>query len=304
MNKIYYFNDCFGVNDKNPEHLNIKINSDIKVFIDPFLINNYKSIPIANKLHQRSKKFLKHLNESYVMTGQRKKGIQFLSDLNEANEYKLGYSLSNKGKGIGNKKAEIIYDSLFNNKFAKKGISITNEADNVLLLVEGIGQDNMSDTFANVCRDIFAEFTLNQCVKYGISTSLTEIRFYNENSSKWERKRVKLPHYKGEPIILIPQFLSSSLRDYQSRYNWFLSNNYWSRDIMSGAINVGADTNFIYTKKDGTKKAIIKNIHEAFRKPKSELINCVITYPESLINFKDYAKLNYLCIQYKKLKDL
>lgn len=298
------FNNYFGINDKMPKHVNIKLGSDIEVFIDPFLISNNRSNPIANKIYNRSRNFLKHLNENYVMTNDRRNGVVFLSDLAEANEYGLGYSKVNKGKGIGVLKAEIIYDSLRNNRFAKHGVSITNEADNVLLLVEGIGQDNMSDTLANVCRDIFADFTLNQCLLYGIPTYFTDIRYYDDSKRKWLSKKVKLPRYENSSIILVPTFISSSFRDYQSRYNWFLATNYWSRDIMNGTIKVPENTNLIYTKNDGSRKAIIKNINSIFKKPKSELINCVIDYPDSLINFKDYAKLNYLCVQYKKINEV
>ena len=96
MKKKYFFNQCFGITDKNPEHLNVRVNSDTEVFIDPFLISNNKSSAIAVSIQSRNKNFLTYLNKNFVVTGDRKNGITFLSDLNEANEFKLGYSLDNK----------------------------------------------------------------------------------------------------------------------------------------------------------------------------------------------------------------
>jgi hypothetical protein len=170
------------------------------------------------------------------MKNDRKKGISFLSTLNEPNEYNLGYSGNIKGKGIASSKAEIIFDSLRNNRFAKKGISITNEAQNVLLLVKGIGQDNMSDVLANTCRDIFAEFTERQCIKYNVPTNEVEIIFYDDILKKWSKKNVNLPNYNGKYKILIPKNIISGKRDYSARYNWFIANNHISVGILNGTI--------------------------------------------------------------------
>lgn len=235
------------------------------------------------------------MNRDYVVTGGRNNGIKFLSDLHEANEYGLGYSNTNKGKGIGSIKAEVIYDSFYNNKLARNGTTVTNEADNVLLLVEGIGQDNMSDTLANVCRDVFAEFTIEQCIKYGIPTHKKSSRFFNGLTKKWEKKIVQLPFFNGGHIILVPKFISSGKRAYQNRYNWYVSSNYISRDILSGKIKIKEDSPYIFKKKDGSSKALVKAINKDFSKPKAKLIEHIVDYPKSLISFKDYAKIYYLC---------
>jgi hypothetical protein len=297
MSKNYNFNKHFGVKDKTPEHLNVLMDSDIAVFIDPFLIGNNRTNPFANKIYQRSRQFLEKLNRDYVSTSDRINGITFLSDLTEANEYHLGYSSVNKGKGIGSIKAVHIYDSLHNNVSATPGLTLTNEADNVLLLVEGIGQDNMSDTLANVCRDLFAEFTYGQCIKYGISVSSTNIRYFDGVNRQWKSKKVKLPFYNGKTIILIPKFLAGGKREYQNRYNWFVASNNISADIINGKVAIDDNSNFIYKMKNGTEKAIVKNIYKQFRKPKGRLYEYVIEYPKSLIDFKEHAKYAYHCVR-------
>jgi hypothetical protein len=231
-------------------------------------------------------------------------GLKFLSHLHEANEYHLGYSHNNKGKGIGPTKADVVFDSLSANKFARAGVSVTNEAHNVLLLVKGIGQDNMSDTLANVCRDILAEFTLQQCIKYGVEVFDTKIEYFDHSTEKWMIKKVSLPKYKGKHIILVPQFLSSGQRIYTNRYNWFISSNYISKEILSGTIKLDASGKFINELKDGTKKPIIKNINNHFRKPKDKLIDFVKSYNGSLLDFQDYCKLNYPSIDLEKLIQL
>lgn len=298
------FNEHFGITEKKTEHLNILMENDLEAFIDPYHIANNLNNMIAKKMYLRSKSFLEKLNRTFIVTNDRKNGLKFLSHLHEANEYHLGYSHKNKGKGIGPTKAEVVFDSLSANKFAKAGISVTNEAHNVLLLVKGIGQDNMSDTLANVCRDILAEFTFRQCLKYSIKVYETKIEYYDHFSAKWMTKKVSLPKYKGKHIILVPQYLTSGQRIYTNRYNWFISSNFISKDILAGIIKLDESGKFITELKDGTKKPIIKNINNHFRKPKDQLIDFVKSYNGSLLDFQDYVKQNYPSIDLDKLIDL
>lgn len=298
------FNEFYNIKNDITEHLNILMDNDLEAFIDPYHIANSLDNMIAKRLYIRSKSFLETLNGNYIVPNKRNEGINFLSHLKEANEYHLGYSQDNKGKGIGITKAEIIFDSLSANKFAKAGISVTNEAHNVLLLVNGIGQDNMSDTLANVCRDIMAEFTLQQCVKYNIPVFEFEIEYYDHYTKAWVSKLAKLPKYEAKCIILVPQFLSSGQRIYQNHYNWFVSSNFISKDILNGKIALDDSGRFVTELKDGTKKAIIKKINEHFRKPKGELIEFVKSYNGSLLDFQDYAKQNYPAVDLAKLMEL
>lgn len=302
--KLKTFNEHFGITEQKTDHLNILMDNDLEAFIDPYHIANNLNNMIAKKMYIRSKSFLEKLNKTYIVPNDRKNGLIFLSNLHEANEYHLGYSFNNRGKGIGTTKADIIFDSLSANKFAKTGVSVTNEAHNVLLLVKGIGQDNMSDTLANVCRDILAEFTLKQCLKYNITTHDTKIKYYEHSSGKWLTKKVKLPIYKGKQIILVPRFLTSGQRIYTNRYNWFISSNFISKEILNGTIKLDTNGNFITELKDGTKKPIIKNINNHFRKPKEKLIDFVKSYSGSLLDFQDYVKLNYPSIDLDKLLEL
>lgn len=286
------FNGYFNVT-KPTEHVNILLGSDLELFIDPYNIANNLHDKIAKKVYLRSRSFLENLNRTYIVPNDRTNGLAFLSHLQEANEYGFGYSKTNKGKGIGPTKAEVIFDSLSNNLFARKGVSITNEAHNVLLLVKGIGPDNMSDTLANVCRDIFAEFTLEQCHKHGIATSKDEIEYYDSNRNCWMFKDVNLPIFQGKSIILVPKFLIGSKRAYTSAFNWFISSNYLSKEILDGTLKINNSRGFVNRLKNGTRRVIIKNINKHFKKPKGELVEFVKKYNGSLLEFQLHVKNNF-----------
>lgn len=284
------FTTHFSIQASDIEFVDIPVDSeDLLAFICPFLIENNKSNRVVLKVSRRLRDFLSELNTTYIKTNDTRNGIPFLNHLHEPNEYHLGYSSTNKGKAVSNLKANQIFHFLRNNKFARQGFSITNEAHNVLLLVDGIGQDIMSDIIANVCRDIFADFTTNICRQYSIPTREVNIEFYNDSSKKWEKKVVQLPIYESH-IILIPNKLLSGGRAYANLYNWFISSNYISKEILN---QKSPPKKLVTQLKDGTRKAIIKEIYKQYKKPKKCLIDFVLKYVNSLDEFIAYAKIHY-----------
>lgn len=276
---------------ENVEFFDIPLVEDVQAFIDPFLIANNRKVPFFDGLYRQTTAFFKNLNETFIMPNDRKNGLNFLSFLHEPNEYHLGYSDVNKGKAISGGRAEDIYNALRNNRFARKSVSITNEAHNVLLLVDGIGQDIMSDVIANVCRNRFAEFTEQQCRKHSIPTSKIEFHYYDMVAKKWESQNFSLPTYLGKPIILIPKKIGAGHRAYSNLYNYFIAKNYLAREIMNERKD--DSDKFTMTLQDGTKKAIIKLIYKTYRKPKRDLVDFVLKYQGSLTEFLDYAKEHY-----------
>lgn len=294
---MLFFKEHFGIPKKQEvDFLDIPLDTDIEFFIDPFLIANNRSMKINDDIYSQLKSFFAKLNRDFIVPNNRLSGLHFLDNLHEPNEYHLGYSGTNKGAAISETRAQTIFDALRNNRFAKVGVSITNEAHNILLLVTGIGQDIMSDTIANVCRDIFADFTLQQCRKFNIPTQQYSRDFYNVNINAWETQVFELPEYRGKCIILLPRNIISSVRSYVNHYNYFIAGNYISKDVLAGKMLVAADGTYVRTFKDGTKKAIIKKIAESCYKAKDDLIDYVLEYNGSLESFLDYAKEHYPAI--------
>jgi hypothetical protein len=292
---MIFFKEEFKIPEAQPvEFVDIPLEKDKLVFIDPFLIANNKQNPLAANVYARMTSFFTELNQSYVVPNNKVQGLQFLDKLHEPNEYHLGYSSKNKGSAIAAERAEIIFDSLRNNVLARQAnVTVTNEAHHVLLLVEGIGRDIMSDTIANVCRDIFAEFTTAQCVKHNIATSSFDRHYYDAVQKSWVHRNFNLPSYMGKEIILVPKIILSTPRNYTQYYNRFIAENHIAKDILNGSLKVNNEGRFIRTFKDGTRKAIIKRILEEYRLPKGRLVEFVFKYDKSLPAFLDYAKVHY-----------
>ncbi len=289
------FAQYYGIKSSSVEFFDIPLDSDIEVFICPFLIENTKMrITFSKQVYDRLVSFLTELNKKYIKPNKRDMGVSFLSHLHEPNEIHFGFSTSNKGKAVAEEKATMIFDALRRNRFAKKGLHTTNQAHNVLLLVQGIGQDIMSDIILNVCRDIFAKFTNQIVKKHGIQ-NIEDFRceYYDSKSKKWIKRNYKLPVYQGKKIILVPKKIVSGKRAYSARYNWFVSSNYISIQILNKPKISRKEQRLFKKLKNGTKKIIIKRVYDAYKKPKEDLIDFVINYPGSLDEFIQYAKENY-----------
>jgi hypothetical protein len=279
------------------EFFDIPLESDLEAFICPFLIaNNKNNDKRIGKIYLQLKSFFIRLNRTFIIHNNRKDGLLFLSHLHELNYYHLGYSDNNKGRAVSNDRAQLIFDSLSRNKLAVQStLTITNEAHNVLLLVEGIGQDIMSDIISNVCLNIFAEFTIDVCRKYNISnTKQVKLDFFDLTSNKWQSRLFNLPHFNNQIIILVPKGIVSGKREYSERYSYFISKNYISKGLLNGSIKSSMIKTLFRTNiGNKEKKAIIKRIHQIYKKPKRELVDFVLSYNKSLLEFLEYAKIHY-----------
>ena len=293
MKKLQFSHHFIPANKGNVEFFDIPLDEDIEAFIDPFLVANNRDDKIINSIYDQTVDFFTKLNRSFIKTNDRKNGLIFLSHLHEPNEYHLGYSDANKGKAISGEKATQIFDALRNNRFATAGVGITNEAHNVLLLVKGIGQDNISDVFANVCRNLLVAYTKRVCNNYKIPAMNTVIDYYDPIKKDWISTQAPLPHYKGKQLILVPKGVISGNRHYSSHYNWFIASRYISKELLSGKRPASKNKKMIVTLTDGTKKAIIKEIYRFYKKPKDELIEFVKHFTGSLDEFLRYAKEHY-----------
>jgi hypothetical protein len=298
-----YFKENFNIpKTQQTEFLDIPLEEDTLVFIDPFLIANNTQDQLVSAVNLRLKVFFTELNQTYVLPNLRNQGLHLLDKLHEPNEYHLGYSGKNKGSAISTVRAATIFDSLRNNSLVRQtNLTIANSAHYVLLLVEGIGQDIMSDTIANVCRDIFAEFTTDQCRKHGITTVKFTRHYYDPRVKNWREKEFDLPDYMGKPIILLPKSILSHPRNYSGYYNRFVAENHIAKDILNGSLKVDNEGRFIRTLKDGTRKAIIKRILAEYRLPKGRLVEFVLKYDKSLPAFLDYAKEHYPGLDFSDL---
>lgn len=191
---------------KNPEHKNfdfvdININDDQKLFIDPVLISNqrddwsrdatiaindfFRMFYIAYRAHDRDMK------------------IELLSHAGEVNHTKLGYGNGRNGHG---NTAEGLIDDFYMLEKMIDNISSISKVIDLPVLVNGFNEDGLSDLITNIIHKELNDYTLNQLANYGIEANSTDT-FYTWDvvSSSWVEITQPCFEVDGSKILLMPK---------------------------------------------------------------------------------------------------
>lgn len=154
------FSDYFNIKQSTLENygaLNICLDCDLPLFIDPMLIfNNNK--PEYKKLHRNIIKYFNFLyNKS--LSGLNEKEILTWFNFSEVPNNWLGYSLEgNKGTALGKKYAMFLHENI-SFVINHNNITKSQHIEKAMLLYDGTGRDKISDLTVNLIKDYLCEFT-------------------------------------------------------------------------------------------------------------------------------------------------
>lgn len=159
-----------------------------------------------NSLHTALVNSFNHLGW-LVRKSRIKEGVSLLCSLSECEEVGLGFSHTKTGRKIGKTTAEAILN-LFQSipQIEKAGFTHFEE---IQLLVDGVAKDRISDISCNYLLSFLIDFSMEQCEKWGITTSDTNIRAvydYKRNAFAYNEK-AKLPvnPTTKKPIVFVPK---------------------------------------------------------------------------------------------------
>lgn len=198
------FSEHFDLKIKSEdlEFLDIYVNQDIQLFLDPYGISAMKTEWSKTcELHITG--FFQLLVDS-INTGD-KKGIRIiLNALHEVDEVALGYSSNApSGRGIGQTQATEIEGAFETSDAAKSG-DIKDIAD-CALMIPGINRDKISDITSNILKRPLIIFTKEQCKKYGVPTQRVPINnAFDYETLSFSSFFTNLPVINGRPKILLP----------------------------------------------------------------------------------------------------
>ena len=204
MNNNIYVSDCINHGVKghgNYEFLDVAVNDDNCLFIDPILIETDKTAWCreANAIIQS---FFVKFYEAYKQ-GDGVKKNKILAHAREQNGTKLGYGNGHNGKGNTARGLIVIFKPL--EKLILK-ITTMNKPEDLPVLIPGFAEDGLSDLLTNILHDQLNQFTTQQLKKYGIRNN-TEIKFWTWNRFKEDWELVKRPcfRFKGRELLLVPK---------------------------------------------------------------------------------------------------
>jgi len=207
-----YFSSQFGIAcDDLDDWFDPILNTDTKLFVDPFLIFQDNDASWAGA-HGR---LISHFNTCFrlIAEGSRKsfsvpyqKALALLR-FPEPREFCLGYTESGtRGAGGGPGYARLIAAAM--QDAIDRGLQDLRHFEELGVVNEGIGPDRISDLTCNVLRGDFIRYTAAICERHDVPTRQVRVGGASFDTSRlaWRSESVQLPWnpFTGRPILLVP----------------------------------------------------------------------------------------------------
>lgn len=211
-----YFSTFYGVDPGILDEygaFDISLESDLPVFIDPFLIFN-SAEPEHTALHDRIIEYLRYLKDRSASDIADQGALRYLYCFPEVKQNWLGFtSMGNQGSGLGIQFARALsagLGSIFSN-FGEEKVTQGSHLEKVSLIREGVGRDNISDFATNLIKDYLLEYTQKFARQHISSDMLRDFRVrkvtFNYQTESWTDGTYTLPEYRDDFILLTPSGL-------------------------------------------------------------------------------------------------
>ena len=215
MNSQLLFSDYFEIDTSVLEQygsLNICIESDLPLFIDPFLLFASDKVEYQD-LHEKIVGHLIDLKQIAVSNTQA--DLLHLFQFPEIKQNWLGLcKWGNNGKGLGPKFARDLIKAFngFYSNFGDETITSSSHIEKLTLVGSGIGRDFISDFTTNLMLDYLLEYTQKFARLYLQESKRKEFSVrctFDSNLMIWKPKTFELPYFfKGaneeDFLILTP----------------------------------------------------------------------------------------------------
>lgn len=306
--------------------LNICIDADLPLFIDPFLMFSSEK-PEYIDLHEQIVDHLIQLKD--LATNQQSSDIR-LFQFPEIKQNWLGLcKWGNNGRGLGPKFARDLIKAFngFYANFGSETISSSSHIEKLTLVGAGIGRDFISDFTANIMLEYLLGFTQEFALKHLQENQRKEFSVrcnFNSDLMSWTPKTFILPFFyleDGDFILLTPldiltkdeafichsdlrnQFRritnaleNSSLREsinmyFQKRLPIQAKQKDIERAISATIQQFPEILDYYIAHKENTKDKAAKASSEKIEKIKSELISTLSEFCEKVANSSDFFSI-------------
>jgi hypothetical protein len=212
MNIKLLFSDYFDIKRDVLDSygaLNISIDADLPLFIDPFLLFSSKK-PKYVDLHDRIVNHLVTLKNIAIKNQNVDVG---LFRFPEVKQNWLGFSKwGNSGRGLGPQFANSLIKTFkgFYSNFGDETVSSSSHIEKLTLVGAGIGRDFISDFTANIMLEFFLEYSQEFALKYLREEQRKKFSvrcIFNSELKIWIPRSFVLPYFyleDGDYILLTP----------------------------------------------------------------------------------------------------
>ena len=212
-----------GINSHSEiEFVDIKLETDIKLFLDPCLIDicdeSYGE-EARNTISSYFDKFFK----LYAKNSDDAEKLKLFEHSHEINATKLGYGNGDNGKA---KTAEGMLKTFRGVTPLIRNFKMNHPID-LAVFIKDYSEDCLSDTLTNILFKVLSDFTIKQCKKYGIDTikAKKDYYFWEPKIGDWAKYQGNSLIIDGEDFLLVPKiFVRSSF--------YYNTSQYFSRIIL------------------------------------------------------------------------
>jgi len=277
-----------GRNQATLDFLDVHIDKDIAVFVDPGAVRALKT-EWGHHCVSLLQSYFDTVLEA-IRNGQHVRAKELLASLSERNEFHLGFSKGkSQGHALGPVSAEKIWTSLIKSKAATTGL--LQDLEDTILFVDGLGPDMLSDAVCNIIRGPLIEYTQQACNYYGIplTKGVNSGPIWNPRDEKWENGLIELPMTRHGPVILIPKIIARVKQTYgaDEYYRHFLMPvlQQHHKDINSSLVHVLKGK-----KNKGVKKVYKTSLYNLYGVDKLASARLTSDHPGALTNYRETKK--------------
>lgn len=198
----------FGIDRKQGEldFINIDINRDLPLFIDPYRISKLSG-PFIDEANGIINNFFSYLIE-LLISKEYDKVNEIFANFSEVNEACLGFSKNKpRGNGLGTKGTRDFLAAIKNSKAVDLGI--LESLEDIKVFVQGVSSDRISDMTTNIIRKLLIEYTQEQCNIFNIplTSGVASGMYWDSNSRTWKQEYTEMLVIDGKRYLLVPKII-------------------------------------------------------------------------------------------------
>ncbi len=202
------------------DFVDVDLDKDCTLYIDPFLIANSNS-QWSIQADQVIKNFFDSF-KSAMLSKDYDKARELFLFMSEPKENCLGVSKkgTTNGRGVGQLNTQRILDKIIESNAIEN--KLVNNIEDIIIFVEDIDRDKLSDMVTNIIRKKLIEYTKTQCQLWGMPLSRGEtLPFWEPVERRWAYTDDDLLLVEDREILLIPKSIVSPIKIYEaSKFKW------------------------------------------------------------------------------------
>ncbi|RFU71013.1 hypothetical protein D0469_03475 [Peribacillus saganii] len=222
------FSELFNLPYRHQRHfefVNIRVDSDNRLFIDPTRIAAENS-QWSHECAEIIQDFFHTIFDLYTR-GNTGRARDFFRSSGESNEIFLGYT-DGFPRGNGNSEESLLRVFDFVHQEGLLNQQIVGRLEDFHIFVPDFGPDLLSDLVASLIKYELVKFTQDQCRLHGIPLTIQLTRpYWNKQTHTWDTLQEMLPEISGNPIVLIPKNIAVASYLYDAGRYWVQVVSHW-----------------------------------------------------------------------------